>query len=208
MSRPLQLGTFGGPTEIVDPEPSRPGRSVPEPPASASVILDLEEQDRVLRVAHVLAQRYAAGRDHRGRPARMKWALEHGRDPVEHMAEGLGAELAVAVWTGLPWNRGIRRLADVGHNVEVRQTRYYDGQLVLKSFDHLERIYVLAIGRFPSYTLAGWIVGAAGLEIGRAFVAGEKVAFRKGGEARASTNGGWILEQSQLRPMSALSVRR
>lgn len=175
---------------------------------SLYVALDPVEQADVAKVARKVAGRYERGKDDRGRKARMKWALPPGMTFVDLMLQGFGAEKAVAVWMGLPWNRGVRSKADVGHNVEVRQTKYGDGFLVVKSFDHLERIFILAIGRFPSYRITGWIRGQDALEHGRAFMPGQSVAFRPGGPAHASSSGGWILPQSALRPMADLEIRR
>lgn len=210
--RAFQPGLFGGPKELpVELPPSMPDRVFEDPAVrrfAFTVTLDPEEQEDVYTVARKVARRYERGRDERGRAARMKWALPPGMSFVDLMVQGFGAERAFSVWSGLPWNRGIRKKADVGKNVEVRQTRYADGHLVVKSFDHLERIFVLAVGRFPTYYLAGWMPGAAAVEQGRAFAPGERVAFRHGGEARGSSNGGWIVEQGKLRPMAELEIRK
>ncbi len=205
--RPFQPGIFGGPKELpIELPPPMPPR--PDPTRSLYVTLDLEEQEIVRKVARKVAERYVRGADERGRRARMKWAPPPGMTHLEILLQGFGAEYAVSTWTGLPWNRGVRSKADVGQNVEVRQTRYSDGLLVLKSFDHFERIFILAVGRFPSYRLAGWIHGSAGIRAGRQFMPGERIAFRPGGEAHASSSGGWIVEQSALRPMADLEIRR
>lgn len=206
MTRAFQPGLFGGPAEMPErPEPA-PARV---PPVSSIVYetLDLEEQDRVYRVAARVARRYEEGKDERGRRAVMKF-VQPGRSIEDVVVQGLGAELAVASYLGLPWNEGKRTKADVGHNVEVRQTRYEDGLLVLKSFDHLERVFILAVGHFPTYRLAGWIRGYTGTAAGVPFAPGEKIAFRLGGPAWASSNGGWTVPQAALAPMSAVTVRR
>lgn len=204
--RAFQPGLFGGPTEL-------PIELPPPMPSGVSVVpslyltLDPIEQEEVRKVARKVADRYERGSDDRGRKARMKWALPPGLTFVELMLHGFGAEKAVAIWTGLPWNRGARSKADVGRNVEVRQTKHGDGLLVLKSFDHLDRIFILASGRFPSYRLVGWIHGSGAVTRGRFFGPGEKIAFRPGGDAHASSSGGWILPQSALRPMVELKIR-
>lgn len=210
--RAFQPGLFGGPRELPIELPSpMPDRVLEDPLVrrfAYTVSLEEEEQAEVYGVARKVARRYEKGHDEGGRVARMKWALPPGMSFVDLMAQGFGAEKAVSVWSGLPWNEGKRGKPDVGKNVEVRQTKYSDGLLVLKSFDHLARIFILAIGRFPTYYLAGWIPGAEGVAIGRAFMAGESVAFREGGQRHASSSGGWIIAQDKLRPMSALEVRR
>lgn len=205
--RAFQPGLFGGPRELpIELPPPMPRPATPI--VSLHVSLDLEEQEAVRVVARKVAERYARGHDDRGRVARMKWALPPGMSFLDLMLQGFGAEYAVASWTGLPWNRGIRSKADVGKNVEVRQTKYAEGFLVLKSFDHFSRIFILAVGRFPDYRLAGWIHGSAAMERGRYFAPGERIAFRPGGDAHASSSGGWILPQSALRPMGDLEIRR
>ena len=205
--RAFQPSLFGGPKELpIELPPPKPIEA--SSASSLYVTLDLEEQEEVRKVARKVAERYAKGRDEGGRAARMKWALPPGMTFVDLMLQGFGAEYAVSLWTGLPWNRGIRSKADVGKNVEVRQTKYGEGFLVLKSFDHLDRIFILAVGRFPSYRLTGWIHGSAAVEQGRFFAPGERIAFRPGGDAHASSSGGWILPQSALRPMADLEIRR
>ena len=205
--RAFQPGIFGGPKELpIELPPPMP--AAPPPSARLDVTLDLEEQEDVRKVARKVAERYLRGYDDRGRGARMKWAPPPGMTHFEILLQGFGAEYAVASWTGLPWNRGVRSKADVGRNVEVRQTRYSDGMLVLKSFDHFDRLFVLAVGRFPSYRLAGWIPGSDAIEKGRQFLPGERVAFRTGGAAHASSSGGWIVPQAALRPMADLEIRR
>lgn len=204
--RAFQPGIFGGPRELpIELPPPMPARRAER---SLDVTLDLEEQEIVRKVARTVAARYLRGADERGRTARMKWAPPPGMTHFEILLQGFGAEFAVSSWTGLPWNRGVRSKADVGRNVEVRQTRYSDGLLVLKSFDHLERLFILAIGRFPSYRLAGWIPGSDGAAAGTFFLPGERVAFRPGGQAHASSSGGWTVPQSALRPMADLEIRR
>lgn len=205
--RAFQPGIFGGPRELPIELPAPMPRRAPAIP-SLYVTLDPVEQEDVKKVARKVAERYAKGSDDRGRAARMKWALPPGLTFLDLMLQGFGAEFAVAQWMGLPWNRGVRSRADVGKNVEVRQTKYEGGFLVLKSFDHLDRLFVLAVGRFPSYRIAGWIPGSAAVERGRYFGPGEKIAFRPGGDAHASSSGGWIVEQSALRPMADLEIRR
>lgn len=111
------------------------------------------EQNLVRPIAKKVAERYE-----RGRVAKMKFAP--GRRPIiEIVTAGLGAELFVARWAGLEWNRGNARKPDVGADVEVRTTRRSDGMLALYTRDHGNRRYVFTIGSYPSYRIVGWIRG-------------------------------------------------
>jgi len=74
--------------------------------------------------------------------------------------EGFAAELFVARWSGLPWNRGNRRKADVGVDVEVRSSRHPNAYMPIYSFDHFERRFVLVTGSAPNFRIVGWCVGS------------------------------------------------
>lgn len=203
--RPFQPSLFGGPKElpIELPEP------MPEPAIaeSARVTLDPEEEQHVWKVALAVAARYEKGHDERGKKARMKY-LPPGVTIAEMVVHGLAAELAVAVYLGLPWNEGKRGKPDVGGNVEVRQTRFSDGVLTLHSWDKLDRIFILAIGRMPSFMFAGWIPGADGVGLGDYYPPGTPYPYRLGQTGTASSTGVWTVKPTLLRPMTTLPVRR
>lgn len=90
--------------------------------------------------------------------------------PEESLAnnEGaLAAELAVSLYTGLPWNTDpelqlSRRVADVGDDIEVknRRQRYAEYLLVNPRSYVPEHRYVITYGRFPELYLAGWLPGS------------------------------------------------
>lgn len=118
---------------------------------SNRITLDAHEQKIALAVAKKVGDRYREGV-----VATMKY---RSRSIEEVNRDGFGAEVAVARWTGLEWNRGHRRKPDVGDDVEVRNTRRADGLLTVYTYDKPERRFVLAIGTFPSYTIVGWLPG-------------------------------------------------
>lgn len=129
----------------------------PTPWDALKITLDPAEQKRVEKVAKTVAERYRTGKT-----ATMKY-IPPGRSIDSVVVQGLGAELAVARWAGLEWNRGIRRKPDVGDDVEVRCVRRPDGMLALYSYDKAGRRFVFTVGSFPSYRLMGWIRGAEGM---------------------------------------------
>ena len=204
--RAFQPGLFGGPRElpIELPEPMPAERAIAR---SSYLRLDPEDEERVWTVARKVAGRYLRGRDEAGKKARMKY-LPPGVTVPAVVAHGLGAELAVAQYLELPWNEGKRTKPDVGRNVEVRQTRFDDGLLTLHSWDKLERIFILAVGRLPSYRLIGWIPGSEGAGKGTYYPPGTKYPYRAGVTGTASATGVWIVTRGMLRPMVDLEVRR
>jgi len=82
-----------------------------------------------------------------------------GRSREDVVRQGFGGELAVARWSGLPWNRGNAKKADVGADVEVRSVRSSARirRLPVYDFDKPGRRFVLALGDLPTYSLVGWI---------------------------------------------------
>jgi len=79
-------------------------------------------------------------------------------------ARGIVAELVASRLTGLPHNKGYlrpsyrrsRKRADIGENVEVRNTKDHTGPLVLYDNDSDERVALLVTGIDP-FVLRGWI---------------------------------------------------
>lgn len=79
---------------------------------------------------------------------------------TEHV-EGACAEAALAKWLNRWWAGGMdnfNRGGDVA-GYEVKSTARVDGCLIVATHNSDARVYVLAIGRAPSFKLAGWIVG-------------------------------------------------
>lgn len=85
---------------------------------------------------------------------------------VSEVAESIGAEMAVARYFGdkdfKPTINTFKNEADYGKNIEIKWTRYQDGQLILGNTDRDTDIAILVVGRSPSYRLAGWIPVAVG----------------------------------------------
>lgn len=79
---------------------------------------------------------------------------------VVEYAESLAAELVVARYFGLAYdiedNKG-KRQADVGSGLEVRNTAYANGALIVYDYDRDEDVAVLVVGKSPVYRIAGWI---------------------------------------------------
>ena len=156
--------------------------------------LDPADQKLLLPVAKKVAARYEADKD-----AHMKYRAR-GRSIIDVVTDGLGAELFVARWTGLEWNRGIRRLPDVGTDVEVRNVRRGDGMLSLYEYDKGSRRYVLVVGKFPTYRLIGWLPGKEGM-IERYWH--PKGALVMGYTLDVSRH---LIPQSDLRPMFEMEI--
>jgi hypothetical protein len=98
---------------------------------------------------------------------RDKWPVANEAARIAQDLDAFGAELGVSIVVGRPWRRTVLahgytrpRPPDVGNRIEVRQTRYPQGALVVQDNDPRDRIVVLATGRFPSYLVVGWILAA------------------------------------------------
>lgn len=81
------------------------------------------------------------------------------------------AEVAVELFTGLPWNAGAPDLPDVGDDVEVRYRHERGRDLPYNTRrDHSDRRYVLvwpAAGDGITFELVGWTRGAHAILAGR-----------------------------------------
>lgn len=135
------------------------------------------------------------------------WALKLPADreaALEMNARGFGAELSLSRLTGLEWHeapvktRGYRRSAkppDVGRRVEVKTTWYRDGVLRAYDGDRADFVFVLMIGRLPTFECVGWMEGRELL------VPSRWSETPRGGRARTRTNPGWSATQDELRPL-------
>lgn len=161
-AQPIGIHDDGGPrypatcrhTPVYPGDPRHPGLV---DALNLRVTLDESDQKWAARVARTVAKRYREGKT-----ARMKY-LPAGRSIEDVNRDGFGAELAVARWSGEEWHRGLRKLPDVGADIEVRTVRRRDGMLALYTYDHGDRRYVFTIGSFPTYHLIGWIPGREGM---------------------------------------------
>lgn len=117
-----------------------------------------------------------------------------GDKQLEYLARGVVAEMVAARLTGLKHDQrfltsGYRRSskkADIGSNVEVRNTRYHDGELALYDNDPDERIALLVTGEDP-FVIRGWIR----VKHGRL-----RKLYRK-----SPSPGRWLVPQEMLHPM-------
>ena len=83
--------------------------------------------------------------------------------------ESTAAEMLVAKTLGKYWNiyitepnaPGANTDGDVG-DVEVRHTKYTSGKLLLHDRDRDEAVFVLVVGKYPRYRIAGWLTAGEG----------------------------------------------
>jgi hypothetical protein len=82
--------------------------------------------------------------------------------------EGAAGELAVAKWLNLYWSGQLGRLwaPDVGR-LEVRTRSRDDYELLVHPDDPAAAVFVLVVGRMPTFRLVGWIRGAEATRRGR-----------------------------------------
>ena len=82
-------------------------------------------------------------------------------DYVAQIAESIVAEILVARFLGYkdfdPRSSEFKRTADVGSFIEVKWTRYDNGQLIIYESDRQSDVAILVTGTSPTYRLAGWI---------------------------------------------------
>ena len=101
---------------------------------------------------------------HEGDPTRVPWHT------LDAEIASLGAEVAVGIAIGEPWEERLEAdpEGDLLPGTQVKHTEYATGHLPLqpdKTVD--DHIYYLATGRYPHYTIVGWISGRRGLVIGK-----------------------------------------
>ena len=109
---------------------------------------------------------------------------------MDQQSDALGAEVAVAKYFKQPIdlaNLNYKTKADVGHNIEVKHTKWKDGSLILRDHDRKEDIAILVTGSMPRYFLCGWIPIA--------------VARRP---SQKRNDGAWWIGQQDLHPMGNL----
>jgi len=90
-----------------------------------------------------------------------------GEDAWTHHIEGCGGEQAGCLYYGLAWmgyahelRRNGVKLADGGEQVEFRTGLSYRCRLIVHPDDRDDRLFVLVVGRMPTYYIQGWIPGA------------------------------------------------
>lgn len=77
---------------------------------------------------------------------------------LEGHMQGAAAECALAKYLGIFWSGalGELRAKDVGL-YQVRSTQLLDGRLIMHPTDCDDDVFVLAIGKAPTFRLRGWI---------------------------------------------------
>lgn len=109
--------------------------------------------------------------------------------------EGACGEIAVAKVLNVFWNGSIntyKQLGDVsGLEVRTRSDLNYD--LIIRDGDNSEAIYVLVVGRCPTYRVIGWLRGGDG----------KKAEYR---QTYGDRPGAYFVPQSALRPIEELSL--
>jgi hypothetical protein len=128
--------------------------------------LTAEQQFKIAEWGTRRAQRYWAQFDHQ-----FEFTDEHHHDWkrlkgnfFEFTAvqmDAIAAEIVVHQYLGMEYDYSIdntlKRGADVGANIEVKHTRWKDGQLIVKPRDRASDIAILVTGSCPVYEIAGWI---------------------------------------------------
>lgn len=73
---------------------------------------------------------------------------------------GAFGEMAVAKALGLYWEGGVDtfKAPDIGQ-FQVRSSRHTNGRLIVRDNDHDDDIFILVVGKAPSFEIVGWIKG-------------------------------------------------
>lgn len=142
----------------------------------------------IVMAAAVGAARYAESIQFRRRDV-------HGFDPSQSSGlaihvEGACGELAVAKLRGRYWGGtvGSFKAADIGTNVQVRTRSRHDYDLIVRSDDADDDIFVHVTGVAPTYHVHGWIRGADAKR--------PEYVQSHGGRAEA-----WFVPASALKPI-------
>ena len=107
---------------------------------------------------------------------------------VVQQTEALAAEWLVSQYFKTPLdldNLNFKDKADVGHNFEVKHTKWIDGSLILTERDRKEDIAILVTGKMPKLRICGWI----------------PIAMAKRNKQQRS-DGSWWISQADLHPMA------
>jgi hypothetical protein len=110
---------------------------------------------------------------------------------VVQQSQALAAEVAVSKYFRTPIdldNLNYKKSADVGHNIEVKWTKWKDGSLILTELDRKEDIAILVTGSMPTFWVCGWI----------------PIVMAKRNKQQRS-DGSWWINQTDLHPMADFS---
>ena len=107
-------------------------------------------------------------------------------------AHSIGAEIAVAQYFGFkdfePSCGTFKNEADVGSFLEIKHTKYKEGNLIIKASDRDSDIAILVVGSSPTYYIAGWI----------------PVVIAKKDRFRHDKTDSWWVSQINLQPVETL----
>ena len=122
---------------------------------------------------------------------------QHDREPmnfpefVVQQSQALAAEVVVSKYFRTPVdleNLNYKEQADVGHNIEVKWTKWKDGSLILTELDRKQDIAILVTGSMPTFYVCGWI---------------PIVMAQRNKQQRS--DGSWWIAQRDLHPMADFS---
>jgi hypothetical protein len=106
--------------------------------------------------------------------------------------EGAGGEMALAKALGVYWDGGVNTFKrDDLPGIQVRTRSRHDYELLVRSADSGDEVFVLVTGQMPEYRIHGWIRGADA----------KRAEWEKchGGRPPA-----FFVPQGELKPMSTL----
>lgn len=90
------------------------------------------------------------------------WGGNHQQDVWTREIEGAAAELAYAKFRSQYWSGSVNtfKQADVGTRVQVRSCPFKGKRLLVRPRDADNDIFVLVVGRSPTFVVEGWMKGA------------------------------------------------
>ncbi|CAB4223121.1 hypothetical protein UFOVP1665_6 [uncultured Caudovirales phage] len=112
-------------------------------------------------------------------------------EQIAELAESLGAEWAVAKYFAINYDPNkdtYKTQADVGAGLEIKWSKYSNGHLIIYPTDRVSDIGILVTGKFPTYTIIGWI----------------PVAMAKKDRYKHSAQDSWWVDQGNLQPIQNL----
>ena len=110
---------------------------------------------------------------------------------ISELAETIGSEWAVARYLGVdydPFVPKMKKIADVGKQIEVKWTKHDSGSLIVHEYDRVNDIAVLVTGSTPHYSIKGWI----------------PVAMAQKTRYRHTNQPNWWVSQINLQPIENL----
>lgn len=114
---------------------------------------------------------------------------------IVECAEAIASEWVVAKYFSLPFDpfeNKYKTKADVtlpnGNGLEVKWTKYMQGQLIVHEYDRPEDIAVLVTGQCPDYYIAGWL----------------PIAMAKRPKYKHTKQPNWWVTQINLQPIANL----